>query len=57
MAYLRELFESGALRPLVDRTFPMDRAPAAGRYVETGGKSGSVVLIMDEEGADESKDT
>lgn len=48
LADLGELFETGALRPALDRTFTMEEAAAAGRYVESGGKAGSVALIMDE---------
>ena len=42
--YLRELLESGAFRPLIDRRYPLDRIVEAYRYVETGQKIGSVVL-------------
>jgi len=48
LADLGELFESGVLRPALDRTFTMEEAPAAGHYVESGGKAGNVALVMDE---------
>jgi NADPH:quinone reductase-like Zn-dependent oxidoreductase len=44
--YLRELLESGAFRPLVDRRSPLERIVEAYRYVETGQKVGSVVITV-----------
>jgi len=46
LALLGQLFESGAIRPVLDRTFTIEEAPDAGRYVESGGKAGSVALVM-----------
>jgi NADPH:quinone reductase-like Zn-dependent oxidoreductase len=42
--YLRELLESGAFRPLVDRRYPLEQIVEAYRYVETGQKIGGVVI-------------
>jgi NADPH:quinone reductase-like Zn-dependent oxidoreductase len=42
--YLRELLESGAFRPLIDRRCPLEQIVEAYRYVETGRKIGSVVI-------------
>lgn len=39
-----ELAESGALRPVVDRTYDLDDIVEAHRYVDTGRKRGSVVV-------------
>ena len=44
---LHELLSSGRLRPFVDRTFPLEQAAAAMRYVETGHVPGKVVLTID----------
>lgn len=41
------LFESGELKPLVDRVFPLERAADAHRSVERGGGFGKVVLAVD----------
>ncbi|KYG19013.1 quinone oxidoreductase [Bradyrhizobium sp. AT1] len=41
------LFESGRLKPLVDRVFPLERAADAHRSVERGGGFGKVVLAVD----------
>jgi NADPH:quinone reductase-like Zn-dependent oxidoreductase len=42
----QELLASGAFRPLVDRTYPLDEIVEAYRYVETGQKLGSVVISV-----------
>ena len=41
-----EMVEAGTIRALVDRRFPMEAAAEAHRYVETGGRKGSVVILM-----------
>jgi NADPH:quinone reductase-like Zn-dependent oxidoreductase len=44
--YFRGLLESGALRPVIDRRYPLDRIVEAYRYVETGRKVGNVVISV-----------
>jgi NADPH:quinone reductase-like Zn-dependent oxidoreductase len=44
--FLAELMESGAFRPVVDRTYPLDDVVDAARYVETERKTGNVVLTI-----------
>jgi NADPH:quinone reductase-like Zn-dependent oxidoreductase len=41
---LRDLLARGELRPVIDRTYPLDDVRAAFAYVETGQKTGNVVL-------------
>lgn len=41
---VRELIEAGNYRPVVDRTYRLDDIVEAARYVESGQKTGSVVL-------------
>jgi NADPH:quinone reductase-like Zn-dependent oxidoreductase len=48
--YFRDLIESGQFRPLVDRTYPLDRIVEAYRYVETGRKVGNVVISVAPDG-------
>jgi NADPH:quinone reductase-like Zn-dependent oxidoreductase len=42
-----QLMESGAYRPVVDRSYPLDDIVEAYRYVETGQKVGNVVIVVD----------
>jgi NADPH:quinone reductase-like Zn-dependent oxidoreductase len=41
---LRKLLETGAIRPVVDRTFPLDEVPEAIRYLRDGRARGKVVI-------------
>jgi NADPH:quinone reductase-like Zn-dependent oxidoreductase len=41
---LRKLMESGAITPVVDRTFPLDEAPDAIRYLRDGRARGKIVV-------------
>lgn len=42
--FLRDLFETGAFKPVIDRDYTLDKIVDAYRYVETGQKTGNVVL-------------
>ncbi|HTE21792.1 MAG TPA: NAD(P)-dependent alcohol dehydrogenase [Candidatus Limnocylindria bacterium] len=42
--YIRQLMESGAYKPVVDRTYPLDEIVEASKYVESGQKTGNVVI-------------
>jgi NADPH:quinone reductase-like Zn-dependent oxidoreductase len=45
---LGALYDAGALRPVIDKTFPFDQTPEAMAYVEQGRtKAGKVVVTMD----------
>ena len=41
---VRELVETGTYRPVIDRTYALDEVVEATRYVESGQKTGNVVL-------------
>ena len=44
--YVKGLIEAGKYRPVIDRTYPLDDVVEATRYVETGQKTGNVVLTL-----------
>jgi NADPH:quinone reductase-like Zn-dependent oxidoreductase len=46
LAALRDLVESGAVAPAIDRTFPLDEVPAAVRYLLEGRARGKVVIAV-----------
>jgi len=46
MSYIRDLAEAGKLRAIIDRTFPMEEASEAHRYIEDGRKKGNVAITI-----------
>lgn len=44
--HVKQLVEAGKYRPVVDRTYPLEDVVEATRYVETGQKTGNVVLTI-----------
>lgn len=46
LVFLGELATEGAIRPVIDRTYPMDGVVEAHRYVDTGHKRGNVVITV-----------
>jgi len=58
VVFIRELFEAGEYRPVIDRRYPLEDVVEATTYVETGEKTGNVVLTVTQPGADaRSRDT
>ena len=46
MMVLKQLAESGELKPVIDRVYPLEEIVAAHRYVEEGHKRGNVIVSI-----------
>jgi NADPH:quinone reductase-like Zn-dependent oxidoreductase len=46
LIFVRELVESGVIKPVIDCCYPLEQAAEAHRYVESGQKMGSVVITV-----------
>ncbi len=47
LAFLAELMAAGKLRTVIDRSYPLAQVPEAHRYVESGQKTGNVVVTIE----------
>jgi len=46
MQYIAQQLQSGTYKPVIDRIYPFDEIVKATKYVETGQKTGNVVIVV-----------
>lgn len=49
MSFIKQLIETGSLRPVIDRTYSLEQMAIAHTYVEMGHKKGNIVVVVTEQ--------
>ena len=52
---IKGLIDADGIKTVVDRSFPLEEASGAHRYVEQGERKGPVVIVMKREGGSDGK--